>query len=427
LFSAISAGLKDSNPRVRTAAVVGCGKVWKHSPSVIEENGMVDVLYTMVRDPDPHVLTFAIQTINVILSKEGGIVINSTMANYLISRLDDCQEKEKCFVLDYLHRHSPKNANARLTLMNHIDPFIDSKNPALFLTSSKLFYKIMIENEETRKLSVDFADRFEPQMNRFLKDPVNVEFQTALLQFLREMSKEDVLKHFIKHYKSFRMKSNDKPEVCLLKCELLVQISTSQHGQAEIDQEIIKYLCHQLTQSQFNSDVKSGILKALFRLPKAEEILGSELLRWIDSSPELTVPILVKNARIVPNHLESKCEVMQKMCEYALTYCSLNDEETVCAILWTLCHNVKMISGPYILEKLLDTIPTQTVIKSELLLLTGVKVFLNSPAESQHILGRIFQLYHQNGNNHDHQQKILFYTHLLKQHADLCQKQINCQ
>ena len=89
------------------------------------------------------------------------------------------------------------------------------------------------------------------------------------------MSKEDVLKHFIKHYKSFRMKSNDKPEVCLLKCDLLVQISTSQHGQAEIDQEIIKYLCHQLTQSQFNSDVKSGILKALFRLPKAEEILGS--------------------------------------------------------------------------------------------------------------------------------------------------------
>ena len=68
-------------------------------------------------------------------------------------------------------------------------------------------------------------------------------------------------------------------------------------------------------------------------------------MRWIDSSPELTVPILVKNARIVPNHLESKCEVTQKMCEYALTYCSLNDEETVSAILWTLCHNFKMISG----------------------------------------------------------------------------------
>ena len=80
-----------------------------------------------------------------------------------------------------------------------------------------------------------------------------------------------------------------------------------------------------------------------------EYYIFTELLRWIDSSPELTVPILVKNARIVPNHLESKCEVTQKMCEYALTYCSLNDEETVSAILWTLCHNVKMISGIFFL------------------------------------------------------------------------------
>ena len=71
---------------MRKAAVVGCGKVWKNSPKIIEDNGMVDILYTMVRDPDPHVLTFALQTINVILSKEGGVVINSTMANYLISR-----------------------------------------------------------------------------------------------------------------------------------------------------------------------------------------------------------------------------------------------------------------------------------------------------------------------------------------------------
>ena len=84
-------------------------------------------------------------------------------------RLDDCQEKEKCFILDYLHKHVPKNANARLTIMNHIDSYIDSTNAALFLTSSKLFYKIMIENEETKKLSSDFVERFEPQMSRYLK------------------------------------------------------------------------------------------------------------------------------------------------------------------------------------------------------------------------------------------------------------------
>ena len=42
------AGLKDSNPRVRKAAVIGCAKVWRHSPDIINNNGIVDVLYTMV-------------------------------------------------------------------------------------------------------------------------------------------------------------------------------------------------------------------------------------------------------------------------------------------------------------------------------------------------------------------------------------------
>ena len=70
-LSAISLGLKDSNPRVRKTAVVSCGKVYRHSPQIIEENGIVDVLYTMVRDQEPYVMTFALQTINVILEKEG--------------------------------------------------------------------------------------------------------------------------------------------------------------------------------------------------------------------------------------------------------------------------------------------------------------------------------------------------------------------
>ena len=88
------------------------------------------------------------------------------------------------------------------------------------------------------------------------------------------MSQNDILVHLVKHHKSFRMKSNDRIDVCVLKCDILVLLSTSSHGKSEIDHEILKYLCHQLTntQSQFNPDVKSAILKALFRLPKTEEV-----------------------------------------------------------------------------------------------------------------------------------------------------------
>ena len=166
---AISAGLRDSNPRVRKAAVVGCGKVWRHSPSIIEGHGLVDVLYTMVRDADSYVMTFALQTLNVILQNEGGIVINSTMANYLLSRLEECQDLEKCFVLEYLQKYRPKNVDARLHLMNHVDPFVVSQNGPVFLAASKLFHKVMVEDEETDKLAKDFTDRISVPLRKFLK------------------------------------------------------------------------------------------------------------------------------------------------------------------------------------------------------------------------------------------------------------------
>ena len=85
-FQAISNGLKDSNPKVRKSAVVGCGKVWRHSPQIVVEYGLIDILYTSVRDTDPNVMTFAMQTLNIILESEGGIVINQNMAGYLLQR-----------------------------------------------------------------------------------------------------------------------------------------------------------------------------------------------------------------------------------------------------------------------------------------------------------------------------------------------------
>ena len=215
---AISAGLRDSNPRVRKAAVVGCGKVWRHSPSIIEDHGLVDVLYTMVRDADSYVMTFALQTLNVILQNEGGIVINSTMANYLLSRLEECQDLEKCFVLEYLQKYRPKNVDARLHLMNHVDPFVVSQNGPVFLAASKLFHKVMVEDEETDKLAKDFTDRISVPLRKFLKgiwlhkdcgikdnlfivciffpDPLNVEFQVALLKFFCEVLEPSDPSHF---------------------------------------------------------------------------------------------------------------------------------------------------------------------------------------------------------------------------------------
>ncbi len=65
---------------MRKSGVTGCGKVFSHSPEVVRDNSLVDKLYQQIKDTDPTVLTFTMQTLNYILEEEGGIVINNTMA-----------------------------------------------------------------------------------------------------------------------------------------------------------------------------------------------------------------------------------------------------------------------------------------------------------------------------------------------------------
>ncbi len=80
---------------------------------------------------------------------------------------------EQCFVMEYLQRHQPKNTEVRLRMLNHLDPYLGSQNPAVVLASSKLFYHIMISSEETRHLSCDFIERLHPLINRLLKGKDN--------------------------------------------------------------------------------------------------------------------------------------------------------------------------------------------------------------------------------------------------------------
>ena len=124
--TAIAAGLRDSNPGVRVSAVTGAGKVspntfplssehndWlqvcRHSPAEAAELGLADKLYEMLRDPEPTVVTFSLQTLNIVLAAEGGVRVNRKMVRYFLTRLAGYREKEFCFLMDWssLCEHDP--------------------------------------------------------------------------------------------------------------------------------------------------------------------------------------------------------------------------------------------------------------------------------------------------------------------------------
>jgi len=48
--------LADSHPRVRLAAVNGCRQLHSHSLTAPSDYGLIDILYSLVRDSDPKVV-----------------------------------------------------------------------------------------------------------------------------------------------------------------------------------------------------------------------------------------------------------------------------------------------------------------------------------------------------------------------------------
>jgi hypothetical protein len=248
-----------------------------------------------------------------------------------------------------------------------------------------------------------------------------VEFQAALLEFVLEMSQTDVLVHLVKHHKDFRLRPKDRQEICLLKCQVMTKLCTSNHNQNESNEEMVKYLISQLEHSSVGHEVKTAILKALCQVEQERKtnLLVPELLKLVNTNPESSIPMLVKNARILP----VEGTLLQQVCEFSLTYCALDLDLN--NILWIICHHGHLIeTSPYILEHIIGS-ASHEVLKDnlQLLLLTGVKVFLKSPAESQHVLGCIFRTCNEVGTP-DMVDKVAFYSNLLQHQqsatANLC-------
>lgn len=281
------------------------------------------------------------------------------------------------------------------------------------------------EDEEIYETVVcDFIQRIQPQLRKFLKDPVNMDFHCALLKFVDEIMKnqnDEAIKQLSRHYKDFKLLTSDRTEVCLIKCEILQKLYAK--NDEEMKSNIFKYLLNQLEQNP-SYEIKTAILKSLCQMK--EPTLSSDLLQLLRTNPEEILPILVKNARVIPNDLENKGEVLREMCLYWLAYMEHgHSDDNGNNIIWTLCHHGHVIKDSvYILEKLMNMLPEESLKTNlDLLLLSGVKVFLQSPAETQHILGRIFHLCHQQaGTAEDISEKLVFYSKLLHKYPEHCQK-----
>eukprot|EP00096_Caligus_rogercresseyi_P016305 TRINITY_DN8900_c0_g1_i1.p1 TRINITY_DN8900_c0_g1~~TRINITY_DN8900_c0_g1_i1.p1 ORF type:complete len:536 (-),score=100.94 TRINITY_DN8900_c0_g1_i1:110-1717(-) len=401
---AVQRCLRDSNPLVRKAAVTGSGKFYLQHPTHLRDSGLIDNLYSIIKDPDPSVLTFALQTLNIILKDEGGIVIPRSMGQYLLGRLQDFPELEFCFVTDYLLKYySPKKEEEFRFLMNNLDPFLDSKNGALFLSSARLFLKAIYDSDMRK----NFNTRICSQLSRFLrKSSIALEIMEfiALLEDLGEPEAASISKEL-------RFKSKDTPEILVTKVRLLsdkIRSSVSKELKVEIDAYLLKFC---LTSG--NPDVERELIRSLMNTPrpelvqKLEECLSSGTFNLFSPICELIRDIVRVNGPIA--------SILTQTCLLSKDVKTLSSKELM-NLIWILGNHSRIMSkAPYILEMLWAQRESELRQHNLLshFLFAAIKVFLYHPLSTQLSLGLILEKVH--GIDPDLTIKVEFYLRILQQ------------
>lgn len=106
---ALSEGLRDLDPYVKKAAIIGAVKLYRQSPSIIKDGDYIATLYALLKDTDSQVVMNSVIALNEILEDEGGIAITRKLIIHLLNRLKDFNEWGQSIVIGLLPRYDPKD------------------------------------------------------------------------------------------------------------------------------------------------------------------------------------------------------------------------------------------------------------------------------------------------------------------------------
>ena len=233
-INAVNSGLKDSDAVVRRAAVLAGIQIFKMAPSAILDGGLVDSLYTLIRDPDPIVVVNCLDALQEILADEGGVVINRNMALYLLQRLESFPEPQCAVVLRYLMKYHPQDEAEAVDVMNAADVFLDSSNAVIVISALRYFLSV-VSHGGLPHLRTDVMSRAENCLFRLASSDAH-EIVYAIIEFVRQELVGEFTEILSRHYPAILCRGNDPAYLKVVKIQLLGDIADSSSVRAILEE-----------------------------------------------------------------------------------------------------------------------------------------------------------------------------------------------
>ncbi len=409
-------GLTDSSAYVRRVAVMSCIKIHQLTPDVIHEHDIIDQLYSMVRDPDPIVVTNCLCALQEILKSEDGIVVNKSMAHYLLNRLNIFTDWGLTQVLDLMKKYHPKTEDETLDIMNVVDSYLKHANSAVVIAALGYFLCLV---RDMPHLKSEVHTRASGQVLHFISG-ANPELTFLLLQFVQSILPQhrDI---YETNFRSFFCKYNEPLYVKQKKIEMLPMLITDDNV-TEILDELSMY-CSDITPI-LSHDAINALGQVATRSNEYFKVCVQKLLSLLDLHVDyVTCNVLsVFQGLDFRTHgcLQEMIDVLPKVTDQVV------DDDGRSAILWLLGeYGEHLADSPYMLEEYIDGVADESSIQLRLHLLTAsVKMLLKCPAECQEMVGHLFEVC-MHSEDIDVRDRASFYYHLLQTDCQLA-KSIIC-
>uniref|UniRef100_A0A1I7XT09 AP complex subunit beta n=1 Tax=Heterorhabditis bacteriophora TaxID=37862 RepID=A0A1I7XT09_HETBA len=364
--------MKDEDPYVRKTAAVCVAKLHDMNPSLVEEQGFVELLNDLLSDANPMVVANAVAALTEINEQRPLIEVNSQMVNKLLTALNECTEWGQVFILDALAGYRPRDEREAQNICERISPRLAHANAAVVLSTVKVLMKLV----DLLPSDSDFIN----QLTKKLAPPM-----------------------------VFFVKYNDPIYVKMEKLDIMIRLA-QQSNIAQVLSELKEYATE--VDVDFVRKSVRAIGRCAIKVEQSSERCVATLLELIQTKVNYVVQeavVVIKDIfRKYPNRYES---IISTLCENLDT---LDEPEARASMIWIIGEYAERIdNADELLESFVEGFHDENTQVQLQLLTAVVKLFLKRPADTQQLVQRVLSLATQDSDNPDLRDRGYIYWRLL--------------
>jgi len=414
--------LQDHHAYVRKTGVMGILKLFYLDQEAFMECNFTDILYDMLRDIDPTVVSNVIRVLNEIMAKteNGGMAINRAIMLHLLNRIHEFTEFDLVCVLELVPRYIPANADEGYQIMNLLDPVLRSSSSATVLATVRAFLS-MVDTigstpEEVKEIKEQIIARVKAPLVTLVASGSNETCFVLLKQV--EALIELCPGSFDDEYRQFYTRFSEPTHVKYLKVKILPLLANPDTA-PDIVAELAEIVNNNNTHlSRFAIQSMAKIACRNTGGPGAAESIAQRLVDFLDYNVQhIQSEAATGLTLMIRKHPDLKPVCCNSLAR-ALRY--VDEGEGKASIIWLLGECCDLVQdAPYALEKLIDDYDNLKDVRVKQNLLNAtIKIFFARPPETQRMLGRLLLKVTDDVSSQDLHDRGLLYYRLLKSGAD---------